>query len=247
MQNKLSYFSPTLKLSFILIYLAIFQIANAQENKNFFAFDKIGVGPLASTNGLGLSACGKFKSTQNTYFNLIIRGLQNEKEAKIQNPNYTNPRPYVYGKLNSVLLTSLSIAKYKTLGQSTSYSPSLKLGVAVGPSLAIIKPYYVYVQGFDNSPYTPKMSLQNPEDEQFQNNILGAAGWNSGLDELNKKLGVHLDINLITEWDKNYRLSRLQTGLRFDYFTSNLNILYNQKNQLFTSLYATYQIGGTGK
>lgn len=247
MQIKIVCLSPAFRLSFILLFLAISTFSKAQESNNGFGLETFSFGPIATTTGFGFSATSKLKSLSNTYLNLDLRGLQHEKEAKIQNPNYTNPRPYVYGKLNSVLLSSLSITRYKTLGQSTNYSPSLKLGISAGPSIAIIKPYYVYVQGFDNSPYTPKQTLQNPDDEVLQSNVLGAAGWNSGLDELHYKLGFHIDINLLTEWDKNYRLSRLKSGLRFDFFMSNLNIIYNNSDHLFTSLYATYQLGGTGK
>lgn len=247
MQNKLARFSyiyPTLLMGVCILFSSF---VFSQSSSHLFRINQVSIGPSVSTTGLGLSVNGKITPIKNQYFNVDFRSLRHSKEAKVQNPNYTNPRPYIYGKQNSAALASCSYSLYKNLGESNPTSPALKLGLSVGPTIAFVKPYYVYIQEFDHSSEAPKIMRQDPENEPMQQNILGAAGWNVGLDELRQQFGINAEVNLLTEWDKKYRLGRLRAGVRVDYFFTDLNLLYKNKNQLFTSFFATYQIGGITK
>lgn len=247
MQNKIAHFSYTLSILLACFCITTPSTSYGQLKYKLFGFEQFSVGPTASTTGLGLSLSSKIKAHENQYFNFDIKTLHDTKEAKVQNPNYTNPRPYIYGKQNSASVVSSSYSFYSLLGQSTASSPSVKLGFSVGPSIAFVRPYYVYVQEYDNSSQTPKLMRQDPENEPLQNNILGYAGWNTGLDEIKQQFGINAEVNLLTEWDQKYRLGRLKAGVRVDYFFTDLNLLYKNKNQLFTSFFATYQIGGITK
>lgn len=225
----------------------LFTYSFSQNPANNFGLYQFSFGPTIANSGLGISLGAKLKNHANTYIGIDIRDLHHSKEAKVYNPNFTNPRTYVYGKQNSAFLSSASFSLYKNLGEPSDLAPTLKLGISAGPTIAFLKPYYVYIQEFDNNSRAPILGIQNPENTNQQNNILGAAGWNTGLDKLHQNFGFHADVNLLVEWDKKYRLGRLKTGIRFDYFPKDLNILYQNNNQLFTSFFTSYQVGGVTK
>ena len=228
---------------FSLIIFSVYCSFGQDKSMNL---NSLTIGPLAANNGLGIATSISFGNTTPSFSNQIslsLRTLKHAKEVKIQNPRFTNPKPYVYGKLNNAYILNLGIARYKTLGISSAYNPSFKIGIQMGPSLALLKPYYVYVHEQDDPFYKPITTRQTREVLDAQESILGAANWSQGINELTAKAGLHCDVNLLITWDKLYRLKRLKTGVKFDYFWDELQILNSQNNTLFTSFYTTYQIG----
>ncbi len=216
----------------------------AQHN---LSLTKWSAGPLVATNGIGIVTTAELGSRNklfNNQLSLSLRTLKHDKEIKVQNPRFTNPKPYVYGKLNNAHILDLGFARYKTLGTSSAFNPKFQVGMQVGPSIAITKPYYVYVHEQDDPLYKPMAATQTEEVLASQESILGAANWSKGYNDLTLKGGLHFDVNLQITWDKIYRLQRFNIGTKVDYFFSDLAILYDNKNKLFATFYTTYQIGG---
>ncbi|MBT8326693.1 MAG: hypothetical protein KJP21_03155 [Bacteroidia bacterium] len=244
--NNKNRISPSISL-FITIALLFFFIPSSFGQQNNLSFHKWSLGPLVATNGLGIASSFQLKRPNKNYNNQLhisLRTLKHDKEIKIQNPRFTNPKPYVYGKLNSASVLNIGIARYKTLGLSSTFNPKFQIGVQLGPSLALTKPYYVYIHEEDDPHFNPITTTQTIEVLSAQESILGAANWSKGYNNLQVKGGFHIDFNLQLSWDKIYRLQRLNIGAKADYFFNDLGILHNNKNALFTTFYSTYQIGG---
>ncbi len=227
-------------LAFISLYFSL--PINAQNGANF---TDLCLGPILTNSGLGISSSAKIESNKknDVYLTLTFKSLKHVKETKIQNPNYTNPKPYVYGKINDAATINLGISRYKKMGYSSNIGPGIKLGLEGGASIALTKPYYVYIQTSDDNFSTPDVVENNPIDRSVEDKILGPARTSNGLKNTTLKPGAYLDINLQLEWDKIHNIQRLKTGIIFEYFPSSLNILYKNQNKAFTHVYITYQIG----
>jgi hypothetical protein len=237
---NLSRFSGLFAVMTLLLFA---QISFAQVQKKPWT-----IGPEIANNGFGVNFTTEISKADSETPNLLSIGLttlKHQKEVKVQNPNFINPKPYIYGKLNSAAALRVNYGIAKTLTQKTS-SPSVSLGIQFGPSIAIIKPYYVYTQELDNQRFNPTLSIQSPDKTATQENVLGSAGWTEGLNELSTQYGLHIDVNIITVWNHTYRKQRTKSGVRMDYFFSNLNLMHEHQNQLFLSYYLSYQIGENG-
>ncbi len=206
------------------------------------------IGPEISSNGIGLSFVSNLEpvNQRTDYWSISMSTLKHDKELKVQNPNFINPKPYIYGKQNAAAVVRANLGSSISLAGRGEQNVSHLIGFEVGPSIAIIKPYYVYTQELDNQRFNPTLDIQDPSNKATQENVLSAAGWTEGLSELTANLGIHLDVNLKSEWNQTYRKQRTKTGIRLDYFFNDIGILYGQENQLFLSYYLSYQIGGNG-
>ncbi len=197
-----------------------------------------------ATNGIGIGY-GQYLSTDDRMLTIDLQTISHPKETNVQNLSIVNPRAYVFGKISGAATLRLSYTTYKTLssGTSGSLSPSISLGFAGGPSLGIMKPYYVSYQHSREDGSGPDIIQQNEETASNQDSIYGPVSWTRGFSELSFTPGLHADIHLAIKWNHSYYLQSCKMGVRLDYFPRSLEILYNTKSQYFTSIYIAYEVG----
>lgn len=203
-------------------------------------------GLIASTNGFGFSLSSSLSPVKTAYqkgLSIEFQSIRTVNETKVQNPSTTNPKPFVLGKVNSV--GTLRIGHYvsKRLGNYLPNKQNLLLGACFGPSIGILKPYYV---GYLDPKAEGRQALtiiQNGETLQNQGDIYGPANWTRGLKELNFKLGLHFDLHLSTDKNDNYLLKQWTLGTRADVFPQGLDVLYQIKTRSFNSIYLSYKLG----
>jgi hypothetical protein len=215
--------------------------AQSLQNKKTF-----NIGPQLKTNGFGLLSSidlGTIHSTP-TSLDIGISTLKHVKEVKVRSLVLPNPYPYVYGKANRAFEINTSLSVYHTLGHSKLHKPSIRIGASLGPSFAITRPVYVYVIDYDANENS-KQSLQryNEQVHQDQSSIQGDAGWSYGFSELKAYAGIHLSLFTQIGQQRDFSQRRICTGVNVDIYPSDLKLMIANNNQVFTSLFISYQIG----
>lgn len=243
MQNKDNRAIETFKtrISLAACICLFFISAGAQQLKA----SEYSIGAYAATNGYGLQADIKITTKSDFTHSLLLstQTIIHPKETKVQNSLRANPKPYVFGKLNAGGAIRLSYVLEKQIGTPSIYTPNLILGISGGPSLGILKPYFVGYQDPDNLDKKPDLIQQNDVSTANQNYIYGPASWTKGFKSLYTTAGLHIDTHLKLKWKSGSNIQNWTTGVRLDVLTTEYKILYNSDKQLFTSIYTAYSLG----
>lgn len=204
---------------------------------------------------------GKIISYDKTRFWTATFGDIRHSRERRENPDRVNQfnnrvsRGYVYAKQNQLYALRLGFGKKKLLSEKAR-----ERGVAVGytyefgPSLGILKPYYLEIERNDREPVDVKYTGENDAEflsSSLQQNIFGASSWSVGLDEIgirpgaHAKIAAHFGFGAFDETAKS-----LEVGLLADYFLGNTDILVEspltpgvKNSPLFLSLFMNFQIG----
>ena len=145
-----------------------------------------------------------------------VANIRNPKEIRIPTPSSGT---FILGKSNSLfslrpqfLMERIVFAKHPDQGVKVS------LLSGVGPSLGIVKPYFVeYINANDNivkGQYTEDVDL---------NSIIGNAGWFRGFGSARFVPGGNLKLSLVFDYStlKNV-ISSIETGLMYEQFSSKI-------------------------
>jgi len=207
---------------------------------------------------------GTVKSYDQSKFYQFEIGSTKDPREQRQNTNsvinfFKRSRSFIYAKQNTMINVRFGIGKKKYLSEKAK-----RRGVAVGytyeigPSLAILKPYYLELQyntiGEDNFPITELKEEKYTGDNEAKflnqngNDIFGASSYFKGFDELffrvgaQGKMGAHFALGA---FDKYVRA--IETGVMIDVFPRKIPILIeteDYKNQnVFLRLYLSIQLG----
>jgi hypothetical protein len=209
-------------------------------------FNGLSGGLTAATNGVGGEINALLAPTtlvKNQEITLSFQSIKHSRETKVQNTRYVNPKPYVYGKLNAAAIMRLSYSVSKQIGKDRTSKPSVFWGFSAGPSLGILKPYYIGYQSNAPESNSPALIPQSTETLANQDSIYGPATWTLGTDELSFKPGLHFATYLSINWNHSFYFQSWESGVRFDYFPGELEILHLANNKAFVSIYTSYIIG----
>jgi len=193
-----------------------------------FPFKGLSGGLTLATNGIGGELNALLTPTpliENQKITLSFQSIKHSRETKIQNSRYVNPKPYVYGKLNGATTIRLSYSMSKQIGQRMTSKPSVFWGFSAGPSLGILKPYYIGYQSNAPESNSPALVPQSAETIANQDSIYGPAPWTLGTDELSFKPGLHFCYVPFNKLESFFYFKVGNLELRFDYFPQELEIL----------------------
>ncbi|PCJ66074.1 MAG: hypothetical protein COA58_08345 [Bacteroidetes bacterium] len=226
-----------------LIILVFLQISTMAQNK---VLNNYSIGGQISTNGVGLDLAFGTKAilkSDFSKFRISISTFSHPNETKVQNPNRSNPKPYVFGKLNSAGTIRFNYGFNKNIGASKLSLPKLSYGFSAGPTLGILKPYYIGFQDPESLVDQPQLIQQNEYTNENQDYIYGPASWTRGFSEIEPKLGLNFDAHFTVNWNNSFHFKEWKSGIRIDYFPKDFKILYNSNQKVFTSIYTAYSIG----
>ncbi|HCD67270.1 MAG TPA: hypothetical protein DEQ56_02200 [Bacteroidetes bacterium] len=221
-------------------------MANISSFGQYSYSKNLNAGLIAATNGFGINISTSLSSVTSNYQNCLsldFQTLQTVNETKVQNQFTTNPKSFVLGKVNSAGALRIGYSISKRLGNYLPNKQNLFLGACFGPSIGILKPYYIGYLDPKSEDRQALIIVQNEETLQNQADIYGPANWTRGLYELTYKLGLHFDVNLSTNKNDLYLLQKWTTGARLDLFPQGLNVLYKTETQSFFSIYLSYKLG----
>lgn len=215
---------------------------------------------LALTNNgwmFGLNF-GKLETYYKTKFwHVSIGEIKHERETRrnisISTPNQIS-RSYVFGKQNNLYVLRGG------WGQKVYLSEKAKRkGVAVGysyefgPSLGLLKPYYLEVVPTDGSPgFRPQNIRYSEADHDLftnTNRILGPGGWANGLGQLSPAIGGHARIAAHFDFGAFDDFVRaIEGGIMIDAFARRMPILVadelNHNRPVFINFFVNVQLGG---
>lgn len=228
------------------ILLAAFIPLYMSGSAQHLPLDGISAGLTLATNGIGGELNALITPSaliQYQKITLSFQSVKHSRETKVQNTKYVNPKPYVYGKLNAAATVRLSYSMSKQIGQHKTSKPSVFLGLNIGPSLGILKPYYIGYQSNSTESNSPAIIPQSIETIANQDSIYGPASWTLGMDDLSFTPGLHFATYLSINWNHSFYFQSWESGVRLDYYPQELEILHLSDNKAFMSIYTSYVIG----
>ena len=191
-------------------------------------------------------------------FHLDVGYLRHPKEFR-QNlrsqavlQSLTSTSGYIFGKQNSLLTIRGGIGQIRYFGEKAK-----RKGVAVGlsyqggPSLGILKPYYLDLKRFDEengSGVRPSSEKYTEENESLfldPNSIYSYSGFFKGLGEIKIIAGVQARGAIHFSWGSNDEYVKvLESGVMIDFYARKIPLLINEQNRsLFVNLYLSLQFG----
>ncbi len=226
-----------------------FETERAPDNYNQNAF-----GIKLNSDGVGLLY---HFSTRINYRNrniylIELNTLKSSKEIKVVNPYFDalSSRKFVYGKTHSVMNLKVAYGWNRMIfDKREKNSISINLSANTGLSFAISKPiYYEIIDSVVLSGgYVIAYTSYNKMDLHLQSNptdIIGKAPFILGLNEFKLHPGIFLRLSASTDFSQNVMKVRiLETGVSIDYYIIPIEIMASKSNNLFLSLFVSYQFG----
>lgn len=199
---------------------------------------------IAATNGFGLGYTCYIKA-QTRAISVDLQTISHPQSRSIQNEAFINSKPYIYAKINTAASFRIGYTHYKVLSTGTKNSPTprIAIGTTLGPSIGFLKPYYVSYQHARGDGSGPDIIQQNTETIQNTDSVYGPVSWTRGLKHLSTRVGLHTDLHLAVDWNHSYYFQSCKIGVRLDYYPNSLPIMYKSTNQVFTSMYVSYEVG----
>lgn len=216
---------------------------------NYFKYATGGAG----VHNLGWYIGGKYGKSKSRLDDRIWEfdfwRIRHPKEVRISNPQFINPRPYVFGKLNDVYMLHIGYGVQRLIfDKSEKSGVEVRYQISLGPSLALLKPVYLDVL-YPLNPSDPLRFVTRTERydprQHFENNIYGASTFSTGINETVLQPGIYAKGGVIFEWGAfTEEIKVLEAGLSVDFFPQRLEIMTAIQNpQFFFSFYLGFQLG----
>lgn len=175
-------------------------------------------------------------------FDLI--SVKHPKEFRISPHSVQQARNYIFGKINSVAFVRPSIGWDKVI-----FDKEIERGVRVsynflfGPTLGLVKPVFLLIE--NEIPSLNATVVRASYDVFANEKIIGRSNFIRGISETSTRIGMHLKYSLTFEFSKDDEsIKALETGIVFDGFLREIEILTNTyNNQFFLNLYISYHLG----
>ncbi|MCR9286790.1 MAG: hypothetical protein NXI23_05285 [Bacteroidetes bacterium] len=259
--TKLTYLVLFLFFTFAISAQSTFQPKQVDGgNKGIIYNQELAVGVRVHTNGFALGVdIGKLKTYYLTQFiHFEIGELKHNREVRqsFDFPSSLNgkvSRAFKFGKQNNLYVLRAGFGHKRYFSEKAK-----KKGVAVGltyqigPTLGLLKPYYLELFPSDNSPDRLPVSTKYSDAaaDRFLNiwNIYGASTWTKGLDELAILPGVHAKIAMHFDWGAfDEYIKAFEAGIMLDVFTKKAPIMVEidgiENRPFFLNLFLNIQFG----
>ncbi len=207
---------------FFLLILLANNLLSAQEIKEelppigdplsakdiVFHKEFVGSGMIHS-HGFGVSV--HFAKIKDIYKKKVVEisvtDMKHPKEVRQQSLfalGNRSAKGYVYGKINNFYTINYTIGVARTIAEKARKSGvALDYYYAIGPSLGLLKPYYLEViVEQDGRLTTQDIKYSDETAQQFLNSnlIYGSAGFTKGLDEIKFHPGLQAKLAITFDW-----------------------------------------------
>lgn len=184
----------------------------------------------------------------NRVFQVEFSEKKHPKELKMYgwDRDRQSDKKYIYGKINNFYAFKVNYGNKRMIaGKPYPNTVSVHWVYAGGVALGILKPYYV--TGYNSKGQLEPMKFDKENEPYFLNNfrVVGYSGFSQGIGETKIIPGVHLKTSLQFDYsNKNQLVSAIETGLSAEVYTSKIELMANQKpNLYFVNLYVSAQFG----
>ena len=201
-----------------------------------------------NTNG-GLIGGGMFKYVRRLsdnrfhYFGLEIANVKHGKELSLSGSQSST---YIPNKLNYLLPVRPQYGReFLLFRKAPENGVQMNAIIAAGPTIGVIKPYYISWQD-PSKPADPPVDVQYDPAIHNPLNIAGAGSPFDGLDKLKAVFGMHAKASLSFEFGSlNGSVVGAELGFLGEVFTDKIPIMYEAPNKsaygsaFFTLYYGT--------
>ena len=216
-------------------------VAQLQLDDNYNR--EFSMGLMVHPKGAGLDfRYGRYlPSGRVEYLEFEVLNIRHPKEIRIYNTGITNSNPYTFGKQNLVLAARLGYGnKFLLAEKKLKNTASISFNVAVGPTIAFLKPIYLDLLLTDVNNNDLIVSTKvTPEANINQNDIIGNSAIVKGMNEVTPRLGAFAKAGFNFDWgDFTDEIKAIEVGVYVDAFPQRLPIMLNVQNKyLFPSFY----------
>ena len=225
------------------------QVADADE-----PLRTIGFGVRIQTGGIGIEGyySHSIDSKQSWFISSALVSQKDRNEIRVESFwGEQGGSSYIFDKINyAYSLTSLYGRAY-TVSPLTAFSRlKLTAGLAIGPSLALLKPvYYEIIQPNPNGAAILRSSRYRfgPDPQSDYLTIYGEDNFMNGINSLTYIPGICLQSHVMLNLSGDFlNLKAVQTGFRMDWYARRLNILDVQADRnVFFNLYVGLLVGNS--
>lgn len=230
-----------------MVSLSSVQAQFDPETADRLVFRKTGLGFGAhiSTTGIGIDVQYFKRPSEQWEWTILFRAasVSDPRERRVKSL-YSDQggKDFVYDKLNYAYTVSLLYGWQRTLFNLDPYNQTtIKTGLAFGPTLGILKPYYLDVAvNVGNNIYELRSLPYNPSTMAFSD-IVGEGNFSLGTDELKYAPGMTLRWNtMFNMGGSKAKIRAVNVGLDAHFFFNKLRIMAVTENRQF------YMIGFVG-
>ncbi len=203
------------------------------------------LGVHLNSNGWGFKFCkGKnLLALKQFMWEIEFTTYKAAKEVSTENPDYSDAKSYVYGKLNYVYFLRGGVGLQHIISRKP-YWGGVQLSYLYygGLSLGIAKPVYLYIINVTDN--TVSQQRYNPNTD-FPENIYGRGAFLTGVQNIGFHPGIYAKGGLEFEFGtRNRVIKALETGAILDYSPIPIAIMaYNPKQSLFLTAYVSISFG----
>lgn len=200
------------------------------------------------SQGLGVGV--KFGKTKSIHLTRNWQGeivsLHSLKEIKTITLSQYSSRPYIYGKLNYVYVLRFGYGEDRLIfGKPYWGGVETRWTYEAGASLALLKPYYYYVVGYQ--PGSSGGYVETIEEQTFEPgiDILGRSAFIKGIGETKFSPGVHASLGLSFDIGKSRtRAQSIDVEVKAECFPLGISIMDSERNRrLFVTFMLSYNWG----
>lgn len=199
--------------------------------------------------GVNFKFAWQTKQNQSVYhvIGLEIGHVVHPKERLTSSP-FAYSSSYVYGKANNLFVVRPHFGREWIVFKKAEEEGIQVSGiVALGPTLAYLKPYYVQYaneikEGNTITGYELEAAKFDPNDSRP---IAGAGSILRGFDEMTFEIGIHAKASLNFEYGKNSgSVGGIEVGVMVEQFRKKLSIIPEAESQsLYGSLFVNVYFG----
>ena len=229
-------------------------------DKGIIYNQELAVGARIHTNGFAMGVdIGKLKTYYLTQFiHFEIGELKHNREVRqsFDFPSSLNgkvSRAFKFGKKNNLYVLRAGFG-HKRYFSEKAKKKGVAVGVTyqIGPTLGLVKPYYLELFPSENSPDRLPVSTKYSEEthERFTEiwNIYGASTWTKGLDEISILPGGHVKAAMHFDWGAfDEYIKAFEAGIMLDVFAKKAPIMVEldgiENRPFFLNLFLNIQFG----
>ncbi len=209
------------------------RVLQRYENNYYLKIHSQGLG-IGYRTGYNMTALKK------RMYDFSFFTMKHPKEVRISNTiGDFDAKSYIYGKMNSLFLVEASVGTLRILNEKPYWGGiELRTFVSAGPVIGFTKPVYLYIY--------PERSLQKYDPEKhFYDNIYGRGPFFKGFNEIKLHPGLYCKAGFNFEHGSDEsRIRALEAGVMFCAFLKPIEIMsYTKNNNLFATIYLSYQFG----
>ena len=251
--NKQIRFACLLSFLFSIAVLPFKVIAQAKQDNEpniLYRHEKSWFGALYTDGwGIGYRQGKSLTGFKKRMFEVELQlNRKDPKEVKSLNIFFNNAKRFVYGKLNYFSILRGGMGTQKVINDKPYWGGvQIRYFYGGGVSMGLIRPYYLYIINYTDSPYNTFYLTDEryDPDKHYITDIYGRGPFGKGFGKMRLYPGLYGKFAFNFEFGEyDQEIRSLEAGILLDAYLEPVPLMAFQENrQLFLSLFINFQLG----